>query len=127
MFEFSNSQIKMSEETTMYFNPACSKCLYALEFLQSKGITPRLIHYLEQHPTAAELKKITEHLGIRPFDLVRTSEPIYAEKFAEKNLSDDEWLKALEKYPVLLQRPILVRENKTAIGRSPGQLEDFLS
>jgi arsenate reductase len=122
----SNCQKFMSEETIMYFNPSCSKCLYAFEFLQSKGITPKLIHYLEQHPTAAELKKISEGLGLRPFDLVRTSEPLFAEKFEGKDLSDDEWLKALEEYPVLLQRPILVKNNKAAIGRSPEQLDGFL-
>lgn len=117
----------MAEQTTtMYFNPSCSKCQYALEFLQAQGIQPQLIHYLEQHPTVPELKTLLQKLGLRPLDIIRTSEPLFAEKFAGKNFSNDEWLNVITQYPVLLQRPILVQQNKAGIGRSDEQLKEFI-
>lgn len=116
----------MDNQVTMYFNPSCSKCLYALEFLQQKGITPNLINYLEQTPSFDELKKLAGVLGVKPLDIVRTGEPVFLEKFAGKNLTDDEWLKVIVDHPVLLQRPLLIKENNGVIGRSPEQLDRLM-
>jgi len=94
--------------------------------LKAQGITPQLVNYLEQHPNANELKDLLRKLGLRPLDIIRTSEPLFVEKFADKNLSDEEWIEAIVEYPVLLQRPILVNAEKASVGRSDEQLEEFI-
>lgn len=110
----------------MYYNPACSKCLYALDYLAAHGITPARIAYLEQAPSAAELKTLAEALGLPVMQLVRTSEPLYMSQFSHKSYTDEEWLDILAANPVLLQRPILVKAGKAVIGRTPESLSDFI-
>lgn len=117
----------MNEPAIMYYNPSCSKCQYALEYLKAQGITPQLIHYLEQTPTVHELKDLLHKLGLKPFDIIRTTEPLFAEKYASRTLTDEEWLEVIVNNPILLQRPILVRNEKAALGRSEEQLKNFLS
>ena len=58
--------------TTIYHNPRCSKSRAALELLQQQGITPEVVLYLEQMPTAAALEKMVAMLDVRSSALVKT-------------------------------------------------------
>jgi len=44
---------------------------------------------------------------------------------AGKNLSDDELLRIMAEYPELLQRPIVVRENKAILARPVDRLTEL--
>ena len=56
---------------------------------------------------------------MKPDQIVRKGEDIYKQKYAGKNLSDDQWLDALEKNPILIERPIAIRGDKAVVGRPP--------
>ena len=105
----------------IYYNPACSKCRIAKDFLKEEGL--EIINYLKDIPTENELKNILKKLNMEPIDIVRKKEPIYLEKFSNKEFSDEEWIHILTKNPKLIQRPIIVKENKAVIGRSKEMLE----
>ena len=45
-------------ELTLYHNPRCSKSRGALELLAQRGLTPKVINYLETPPSAEELQWI---------------------------------------------------------------------
>lgn len=111
---------------TIYHNPRCSKSRATLTLLEEKGITPKVVEYLKTPPTAAELKAITTKLGVKPQELVRKSEDIYKSKYAGKQLSDDQWLAALAKDPILLERPIVVAGKRAVLGRPPENVLQFL-
>ena len=106
-------------ELTIYHNPKCSKSRATLALLEKCGARPRIVRYLETPPTAAELEAIITKLGIRAEQLVRTGEDVFRSKYAGKMLSDDEWIEAMARDPILIERPIVVRGAKAVIGRPP--------
>ncbi len=103
---------------TIYHNPRCSKSRQTLELLHSKGLEPKIVEYLKNPPTAKELDEILKKLKLEPQEIVRTKEEVY-EKLGLKNekLSRAEMIEVLVKYPVLIERPIVVKDGKAAIGR----------
>jgi len=110
----------------IYHNPRCSKSRQTLKILQENGVEPEIVKYLEDVPTANELREILKKLGIKPEKLVRKIEKIYKEKFKGKELSDEEWIQAMVEYPKLIQRPIVVKGNKAVLGRPPENVKEFL-
>ena len=111
---------------TIYHNPKCSKSREALALLEGRGLKPRIVRYLENPPTAAELVEIVRKLGIRPEQLVRTGEDVYKAKFAGRTLGDEEWIAAMVENPVLIERPIVVSGTRAVIGRPPEQVSALL-
>lgn len=104
---------------TIYHNPKCSKSRATLGLLEGRGIKPRIVEYLKSPPTASELKAIVAKLGIRPEELVRKTEETYRTRFAGRTLTDEQWIAAMAQHPILIERPIVVRGERAAIGRPP--------
>lgn len=104
---------------TIYHNPKCSKSRETLALLEGRGIAPRIVRYLENPPTAAELAEIVRKLGIRPGQLVRRGEEVYEARYAGRTLGDDQWIAAMVENPVLIERPIVVAGPRAVIGRPP--------
>ena len=112
---------------TIYHHPRCSKSRQTLALLEAKGVAPRIVDYLKTPPSAAELKTILNKLGIGPQDLVRKSEPRYAELGLEDRKVDNDALIALMiANPILIERPIVVNGAKAAIGRPPEKVLEIL-
>lgn len=106
-------------QLTIYHNPECSKSRATLALLRERGLTPRIVEYLQSPPSAAELKAIVAMLGIRPEELVRKGEDIHKSRYAGKTLSDEQWIAAMVRDPILIERPIVVLKDRAAIGRPP--------
>jgi arsenate reductase len=105
---------------TIYHNPRCSKSRATLDLLEARGVAPRVVKYLETPPTASELKAILRKLRLKPVDIVRTCEPLYAELgLKERTLSDNQLIAIMVENPILIERPIVVSGGKAAIGRPP--------
>ena len=112
---------------TLYHNPKCSKSRQTLELLGEKGITPTIIEYLKNPPTAEKLKEILSQLGISPRDLMRKKENEYEElELANPSLSNKDLIDSMVEHPILIERPILVANGKAALGRPPEQVLDIL-
>ena len=107
---------------TIYHNPRCSKSREALALLHGRGLTPRIVKYLDTPPTAAELAAIVGKLGIRPEQLVRKGEAIFKSKYAGRTLTDSEWIAAMVDDPILIERPIVVTGTRALIGRPPSSV-----
>lgn len=75
------------------------------------------MNYIKNPLSAEELKKLLRSAGLHPMDVMRTKEPAYRELVAGKNRSDDELLQIMAGHPELLQRPIVVRDNKAVLAR----------
>lgn len=104
---------------TIYHNPRCSKSRQTLQLLQENGIEPTIIEYLKDIPSESDIKQVLQHLNMSPTDIIRKSEAIFKENFKGKNLSDDEWIKAMVEYPKLIERPIVIKNKKAVLGRPP--------
>lgn len=110
----------------IYHNPRCTKSRQTLELLKKKGVQPQVILYLDDPLDEATLKKLIGYLKIEPIDLVRKSEPVFKEKFKGKKKTDLQWIKAMVKYPKLIERPIVVKGRKAVLGRPPENVLELL-
>lgn len=106
-------------------NPRCSKSRAGLKYLEDKGIEPHVIKYLDEPLTPDELEDILEKLGKRPLEIIRTKEEVYKTEFADKELTDEEWILAMLEYPRLMERPIVINGDKAVIAR-PTELIDTI-
>jgi arsenate reductase (glutaredoxin) len=113
-------------EFTIYHNPRCSKSRETLALLQAKGIEPNIVEYLKTPPSASQLKSIVKQLGIKPQQLVRKGEEIYKSRYANKTLSDAQWIEAMVENPSLIERPIVIRGQRAALGRPPQNVVQLL-
>lgn len=108
-------------KNAIFHNPRCSKSRQALELLEKRGVAVPVVEYLKDPPDAKTLKEVCALLGVRPYELVRRKEALFAElKLAALEPDDDaRWFKVLAGHPALLERPIVVYQGKAAIGRPP--------
>lgn len=112
---------------TIYHNPRCSKSRQTLALLEEQGVAPTVVTYLETPPSAGELKAILKKLGLGPRDLMRKKEePYKALGLADPSLGDDALIQAMADHPILIERPIVVKGAKAALGRPPEQVLDIL-
>ncbi|MEX1032375.1 MAG: arsenate reductase (glutaredoxin) [Cellvibrionaceae bacterium] len=113
--------------TTIYHNPRCSKSRQTLAILQDKGIEPEVVEYLETPPDAATLKQLLKKLGMGPRDLMRKGEDAFKDnKLHRPELSDDQLIDYMVRYPKLIERPIVVKGNRAVLGRPPENVLDLI-
>lgn len=101
----------------IYHNPRCSKSRQGVEVLENSGKEFEIIKYLDAIPSEKELTEIIKLLNISPIDLVRKNEKIWKENYKGKELSDKEIILAMIQNPKLIERPIIINNNKAVIGR----------
>ncbi len=115
-----------AEEVVIYHNPRCGQSRAALALLEEKGIRPQVIEYLKTPPNKAALATLVRQLGIKPEQLVRKGEDVYKQTLQGKTLDDAQWLAALAEHPILIERPIVVRNGRAVIGRPPEKVLELL-
>ena len=103
---------------TMYHNPRCNTSRQTLALLEKKGVKPRVVEYVKTPPSAAELKQLLAKLGLSPRQLLRKKEAKEAGLDAP-NLSDAQLIAGMAKHPITIERPIVVKGNRAALGRPP--------
>ena len=112
---------------TIFHNPRCSKSRNSLAILNEQGLEPEIRLYLEDPPSAEELTSILAMLDISARDLLRKGELDYKTlNLANPDVSETEIIKAMTEYPKLIERPIVIKDGKAAIGRPPETILDLL-
>lgn len=106
----------------------CSTSLEALRLLkQNTKEKIEIVEYLKDTPTAKELKAILKMLGMKAHDFLRKKEPLYKEEFADKKLTESQWIKVMVQNPILIERPVIIKNNKAIIARPPESVIDFIN
>jgi arsenate reductase len=105
------------ERLTIYHNPRCSKSRAALAILQAHEVPLRIIEYLKQPPSRAELAGLRKKLGCSPAEWIRRKEPEYKQAGLGAKSTEEQLLDAMAKHPILIERPIVVRGNRAILGR----------
>lgn len=112
---------------TIWHNPRCSKSRQTLALLRDNGVEPDVVEYLKTPPDAAALKAVLKKLGLKPRDLMRKGEAAYKERgLADPALTDEALIAAMVADPVLIERPVVVKGGKAALGRPPEAVLDIL-
>ena len=110
----------------IYHNNRCSKSRFGLKILEKSGKDFEVVNYLETIPSIKKLNYIVNLLGISPIELVRKNETFWKQNYKNKELSDDDIIKIMVNNPKLIDRPIVINNNKAVIGRPPEKIFDIL-
>ena len=101
----------------IYHNPRCSKSRQALHLLEDRFSKIQIIKYLDERLSVAELISLVNKLNISPIELVRKNEKIWKDLFKGKPLTDQQVIEAMQQYPKLIERPIVLIEDQSLIAR----------
>lgn len=113
-------------DTTVWFNPACSKCRGTRELLGERGVEADYVRYLDDTPDRAEIERVMGLLGIDdPRDMMRTGEAVYAELGLGDAAAED-LIDAMVANPILIERPIVIRGDRAVIARPPEKALELL-
>ena len=112
---------------TIYHNPRCSKSRATLALLEEKGVAPEIIEYLNTPPSREEMLRILDGLGMEPRDLMRKKEEPYAALgLSDTELSRDALIDAMLDNPILMERPVVAKDGKYAVGRPPENVLEII-
>ncbi|MCW8218863.1 ArsC/Spx/MgsR family protein [Streptomyces griseolus] len=103
----------------IWINPACSKCRGAVDLLDAEGAEYTVRRYLEDVPSPDEIRDVLGRLGLDPWDIARTQEPVARElgvkEWPREAGSRERWITALSEHPELIQRPIITAQDGSAV------------
>ncbi len=111
---------------TIYHNPRCSKSRIGMTALSELSTDVRVVKYLTEQPfTVESLTEVLQKLGMKPMELMRTNEKEYKENIKGKDLSDKALIELMVEHPRLIQRPIVVKDNKAVLARPAEKLKEL--
>lgn len=102
----------------IYHNPACGTSRNVLAYLEEAGLEPKVIEYLKNPPDRKTLQGLLKRMGKTVRDILRKRGTPYEELgLADPGLTDDDIFAAIEKHPILIERPIVIVGDKVALCR----------
>jgi len=115
-------------EVKIFHNSKCSKSRQTFLLLEAHGIKPIVVEYLKTPPDAATIRHLLTLLNYSPRQLMRTKEAEYKENnLNDETLTNDQLIQAMIDIPKLIERPIVVVDDKKAvIGRPPENVLDIV-
>tara|TARA_R110002020_G_scaffold83397_1_gene206726 strand:- start:136261 stop:136608 length:348 start_codon:yes stop_codon:yes gene_type:complete len=108
-------------------NPGCSTSRKGLELLESKGIKLDVRKYMNasERMGVDELKDIAVKMGgVSPRVFLRDKNA--AEAGLAENAGDEAVYAAMAENPKIIQRPILIKDDKAVLGRPIERLLDLV-
>ena len=117
----------MNDHITVYEKPTCTKCREADRLLREGGFDYEKVNYYLDPIGEAKLRELIAKMGIKPRELLRTSEAVYKElEIGRRELSDDEIIRLMAEHPDLIQRPIVERGGRAVLGRPTERIKELL-
>ena len=107
-------------------NGNCSKSKAILEYLDENGVQFEIINLMEDPLSVLEIKTVLKKLNQPVFHIIRKEDKLYQEKFAGKDISEEEWLHILSENPSLIQRPIIIKGSVAMLGRPIENVKFFI-
>lgn len=102
---------------TIYHNPRCGKSRNCVAHFEKTNEAVEIIKYLDTPISKEEIQSILKKLNYTPIQLIRVKESVWVENYKGKSLSDDDLIAAMVRYPILIERPIVVKGNHAVIAR----------
>ena len=111
---------------TIWHNPRCSKSRQALALLEERGEDVAVRRYLDDAPSAEELRLTRDTLALRAIEMMRTGEALFRELGLSKTDEDARLIAAMAEHPKLIERPVVFAKGRAVIGRPPERVLDIL-
>jgi len=111
----------------IYHFPRCKTSRDGLKLLQENGIEPEIIRYRKNPLNQSEIKNLLQKLDMKAEELVRKKDKVYKQEFKDKTLSESEWIEAMANHPSLIERPVVVNNDKAVLGRPTEKIAELLN
>jgi arsenate reductase len=111
---------------TVYHNPRCEKSRSVVSLLEERKIPHTVVKYMDEPLTEEDLLELLDQLDLEAAELLRTDERLWREEFKDLELNEDELVMLMLEHPQLMQRPIVVKEDKAIIARPAEKVLAFL-
>ena len=115
------------DKITIWHNPRCSKSREAMSILEENGCEIEVIKYLEVEPTKEQITTVLSMLGCSVREWMRTKEDIYKELNLKNQEDEQKLIEAMVMHPKLIERPVLIKNNKAIIGRPTSIIAEFIN
>ncbi|MAQ82190.1 MAG: arsenate reductase (glutaredoxin) [Maritimibacter sp.] len=113
-------------KVTIWHNPRCTKSRETLALLHDKGCDVTERRYLDDAPSADEIRAALDLLGVPAIMLVRTKEAEFKAQGLTKDADDATLIAAMAATPKLIERPVVFAKGRAALGRPPEAVLEIL-
>ncbi len=97
-----------------------------MQLCEEAGSEIEVVEYLKTPLDEVILRDLLNKLDKSVHEVVRTKEEVYSQLNLSSESTEEEIIAAIIKYPVLLERPIVVKDDKAVIGRPPENVKALL-
>ena len=111
---------------TIYHNPRCSKSRESLALLKKNSFELEIIEYLNAPPSKTRLRQLAGMLEGGAPALLRAKEELCKTLGLSASSPSAKIIEAIAEHPILLERPLVVCEDRAAIGRPPEAVLEIL-
>jgi len=110
---------------TIYHNPECGTSRNTLAMIRQSGVEPIVIEYLKNPPSRERIMELVSAAGMTLRQAIRQKDTPY-EELGLAEVADSVLLDALEKHPILLNRPFVETPIGTRLCRPSEVVLDIL-
>ena len=109
----------------IWHNPRCTKSRQALAILEEKGVEVEVYKYLDDTQSIDDIKDVLKKLGMSARELMRTTEDDYKNLKLKDEKDEEKLIEAMVNYPKLIQRAIVIKDDKAVLGRPPEKVSEL--
>lgn len=116
-----------NQNITIYHNPKCSKSREAVNYLTDANLEFSVVEYLKDVPSKSEITKLLQLLEVPLSEVIRISDDSFKQlNINISSLTLDQTADLIASNIKILQRPIIVINNKAVIARPIDKLINLL-
>lgn len=114
-------------DITIFHNPRCGTSRNTLAAIRATGAEPRVVDYLANPPTRAQLRDLIARAGLDVRGALRAKEALAAELgLDDPAVGDEALLDAMLAHPILINRPFVVTPKGVRLCRPAELVNEIL-
>ena len=102
---------------TVYEKPTCTTCRNLTKLLVENGVDWDKVNYFIESFTEKKLAGLIKKTGLRPYEVLRRSEPEFKDLGITAESADADIITAMVEHPSIIQRPIVEVGEKAVLAR----------